>query len=119
MIHSILHVLWENHVDWAVGSLGGGLLSAVLIFLSFAAFSEQNYGKGCGLAVLELVSAILCCDSWRWALSVSGKTDAELLGIWGYPHLALFCYLILLMGFVCIAFNICGLVRKRAAQGRA
>ena len=25
MIHSILHVIWEEHIDWAVGSLGGGL----------------------------------------------------------------------------------------------
>lgn len=118
MIHSILHVIWEEHIDWAVGSLGGGLLALLLAFLALRAFSEQSYGSGCIFAASELVSAILCCDAWRWALSVSGKTDAALLGIWGYTPLALFCYLLLLLGPVCIAFNICGLVRKRVLQVR-
>lgn len=113
MIHSILHVLWENYVDWAIGSLGGGLLSILLIFLSLAAFCNQNYGKGCSLAALELVSAFLCCDSWRWALSVSGKTDSFLLGIRSYTPLGAFCYSILLLGLVCIALNIFGHVRER------
>lgn len=119
MIHSILHVIWEEHIDWAVGSLGGALLSILLIFLSLSAFYNQNYGTGCCMAALELVFALLCCDAWRWALSVSGKTDAALLGIWGYPHLALFCYLILLLSPACFAVNIFGLVRKRILQGKA
>lgn len=119
MIHSILHVLWEDHVDWIIGSLGGGLLALLLIFLSLRAFSEQSYVNGCILAVSELVSAFLCCDSWRWALSVSGKIDSFLLGIFSYTPLGLFCYGILLLGPVCIAVNICGLVRKRILQGKA
>lgn len=119
MIHSILHVLWEEHFSWVLGSVGGGLLSLLLIFLSLAAFSEQYYSRGICLAALELVSAFLCCDAWRWALSVSGKRDAYLLGIRSYTVFAVFCYGILLLGVVCVAANLCGLVRERVARGKA
>ena len=112
MTHSVLHVLWENYVSWALGSAGGGLLSILLISLSVWAVVKKQYDRASALAALELIPALLCCDSWRWALSVSGKADASLLGILSYPLLGAFCYGILAFGVICIAVSVHGFIAR-------
>lgn len=95
-----------------------GLLGITVAFLRIVrCFQERRYVTGMLAACLGLLSAVPLTVWWMCALKVSGKTDWYLLGLLGYPFPAVCFYALFVIGAVCAALNIRGIVRGKKPAG--
>lgn len=81
-------------------------LTAFIFFISSTTFTAlKQPTPGLVLGVLELASAFLSSAGWAELLRVSGKTDWFLLGIIGYPAIALLFISMYVVGMLCIVWS--------------
>lgn len=94
-----------------------GSIAALLFLASLDYFAKKWYKTGLLFGCLELLSAVPPTLAWMDALWNSGKRDWFLLGLLGYPPIALCFYAMFIAGAVCLILNIRGIVRGKRPEG--
>lgn len=90
-----------------------GFLALALFVLSIMAFRRKKPPAGLVLGILELFSAAISCNAWRWALWTSGKVDWRLLGLRSYPLIGCICVAMLAAGGLCVIGHAVGIFRNK------
>ena len=93
------------------GFIAFGCFVSSVVFLAFTTNKRPIVGLAFG--VLELIFGALSSAVWAYALKISGKIDWFLLGLLGYPPIALIFYTMLLVGVVCIGINLRHIIKQK------
>ena len=89
-----------------------GLAALFFSIASVSATLQNRYALGLCCGIFELLAATISASAWAYALKISGKMDWFLLGLLGYPPMALIFMAMFVVGILCILASIRSLVKK-------